>query len=125
MAGKHEKRHFSRVAYQGPAVLELSSRTFVCEVLDISLKGALVALPPDVTPTTNEPCVLEVQLDGHSAIIRMVGHITHQELEHAGLRCDEIDLESVQHLRRLLELNLADERLLHRELHALVDPRRK
>jgi hypothetical protein len=36
------------------------------------------------------------------------------------VRCRETDLEGIMHLRRLLEVNLADDRLLHRELGALI-----
>jgi hypothetical protein len=36
-----------------------------------------------------------------------------------GFVCRHIDLESISHLRRLVELNLGDESLLERELAAL------
>ena len=38
-----------------------------------------------------------------------------------GFHCQLIDLDSITHLKRLVELNLADEGLLHRELSALLD----
>jgi len=40
--------------------------------------------------------------------------------QHQELRCDEIDLDSITALRRLIELNAADPALLERELGALV-----
>ncbi len=46
--------------------------------------------------------------------------MVHVEGRHVGLRCDEIDLESITALRRLIELNAADPALLERELGALV-----
>jgi hypothetical protein len=36
-----------------------------------------------------------------------------------GLHCRHIDIESLAHLRRLIELNLGDPALLERELAAL------
>ncbi|HXK57002.1 MAG TPA: PilZ domain-containing protein, partial [Gammaproteobacteria bacterium] len=36
-----------------------------------------------------------------------------------GLRCVSIDMESIGHLRRLVELNLGDAELLHRDLESL------
>ena len=38
----------------------------------------------------------------------------------AGLHCLAIDIDSVTHLRRLVELNLGDPALLEREVSALV-----
>jgi hypothetical protein len=53
----------------------------------------------------------------------MAGEVVHREWTLVGVRCVEIDLESISHLRRLVELNLGDAELLHRELSALVRPR--
>ena len=39
--------------------------------------------------------------------------------DHLGFVCRHIDLDSISHLRRLVELNLGDESLLERELAAL------
>ena len=49
----------------------------------------------------------------------MRGAVAHRAADTAGIRCDEMDLDSVSELR-LVELNLGDERMLHRELVALV-----
>ena len=41
---------------------------------------------------------------------------------HLGLFCHHIDIDSITHLRRLIELNLGDETLLQRELAELLPP---
>jgi hypothetical protein len=46
--------------------------------------------------------------------------VAHVEGEHVGLLCRSIDIESITHLRRLLEINLGDAKLLERELKALI-----
>jgi len=46
--------------------------------------------------------------------------IRHIEENHIGLKCHSIDIDSITHLKRLVELNLADETLLHRELETLI-----
>jgi hypothetical protein len=53
----------------------------------------------------------------------MTGEIAHREGRQVGVRCLEIDLDSISHLRRLVELNVGDEAILHRELGALVRSR--
>jgi hypothetical protein len=50
----------------------------------------------------------------------MAGEVVHVEDGRLGLRCTEIDLESITNLRRLVELNLGDEAALHREMSAML-----
>jgi hypothetical protein len=45
--------------------------------------------------------------------------IAHHENEELGLHCKDIDIDSITHLRRLIELNLGNPALLERELSAL------
>jgi hypothetical protein len=42
------------------------------------------------------------------------------EGRHAGVLCRSIDLESITHLRRLIEVNLGDPAASDRELKALI-----
>ncbi len=53
----------------------------------------------------------------------MDGEVAHVNGRHVGVKADEMELESVEHLRRLVEVNLGDEEELHRELAALVAER--
>lgn len=50
----------------------------------------------------------------------MLVTLAHQKDGLLGLQCREIDLDSITHLRRLIELNLGSSELLERELGALV-----
>jgi hypothetical protein len=115
-----ETRRFSRITFHRPGELVLASGSAACEVLDVSLKGALLEVPPGVAPAAGDRCTLEIRLDAGEAAIRMAGRVAHREGARVGIRCEEIDLESITHLRRLVELNLGDDELLHRELAALV-----
>lgn len=45
--------------------------------------------------------------------------LTRTQPQSLGFVCRHIDLDSISHLRRLVELNLGDEQLLERELAAL------
>ncbi|HUL60786.1 MAG TPA: PilZ domain-containing protein [Anaeromyxobacteraceae bacterium] len=115
-----DTRRFSRITFHRPAKLEAGSVTATCEVLDVSLKGALLQVPPSFAGKPGEACTLTIRLDAGEAVIRMGGQIAHREGGHVGVRCSEIDLESITHLRRLVELNVGDDEVLHRELAALV-----
>ena len=51
--------------------------------------------------------------------IQMQMRVVHERDNQLGLACQHIDVESISHLRRLLELNLGDASLLDRELERL------
>lgn len=115
-----EHRHFSRIRFQTGAHLLIDGREIACEVCDLSLKGALIEAPdPATLPPPGERCLLELQLDS-DARVRMEGDVAHVEGRRLGLVCREIDLDSITHLRRLIELNLGDAALLQREFGALI-----
>ncbi|HEX9398787.1 MAG TPA: PilZ domain-containing protein [Anaeromyxobacter sp.] len=115
-----ERRRFSRITFHRPAELDARVERATCELLDISLKGALVETPAPCRAAVGQRCTLTIRLDAADAVIRMEGEIVHREGRQVGVRCAEIDLDSIAHLRRLIELNLGDEALLQRELSALV-----
>ena len=115
-----ERRHYARIAFHSPAQLVSAAGTLDVVVLDLSLKGALIRLPTGAALQTGAICQLHVRLDQMNDQISMETRVTHVEGDHAGLLCRVIDLDSVTHLRRLVELNLGDPLLLERELSALV-----
>jgi PilZ domain len=123
MAERPNTRRFSRIAFHRPGTLELRTVRGECEVLDVSLKGALVNVGPTLRPVAGETCALVIRLDGGDAHIRFEGEVAHVAGQRVGVKCDELDLESIQHLRQIVELHLGDEALLHRELAALVAER--
>ena len=120
-AEETERRHFDRVATDKPLGLRLGDRQLQGKVLDISLRGLLFQADGDWYPALGAPVRASVQLDDDPAsVIQMDGEIAHVEGDRIGLRCISIDLESAGRLRRLVELNLADHRLLERNLVELV-----
>ncbi len=91
------------------------------QVLDLSLKGALLRLPQQAGELdAGSPCLLKVQLSDLNTTIAMAGELAHVEGDNAGVICRSIDLESITHLRRLIEMNLGDSTLLDRDLKALI-----
>ena len=119
-----ERRHHSRIAFQSPAELVFPDRTLDAVVLDLSLKGALVNFPPNVPVELYSVCMLHVHLNDieNNDQISMEARVAHVEGNRAGLLCLTIDIDSVTHLRRLVELNLGDQELLERELSMLIAP---
>lgn len=112
-------RRFSRVSFRGKAHIELAATSFATEVLDLSLKGALVKKPEGWPAQLPGQMTLKIELNDLPVALTMRVSIAHQTEEVLGFHCDKIDIESVAHLRRLLELNLGDADLLSRELSEL------
>jgi hypothetical protein len=116
-----ERRRYSRIAFYAPATLTFHDETIAAVVLDLSLKGALVRLPANAVGDRTF-CKLCVQLKLNDAPdeIVMEARVVHAEGPLARLLCLSIDLDSITHLRRLVELNLGDPTLLDREPLALI-----
>lgn len=116
-----ERRQFWRASFHAPAQLTLPDGVREAELLDISLKGALLELPAGSGVALDQRCQLRLTLGkGDEAIVMhtTVAHV--HDGRWVGLRCDAIDLDSITHLRRLVELNASDSALLERELAALL-----
>lgn len=120
MSDVADRRQFWRAAFHASVYLVAVSETVPAELLDISLKGALVAVPADWPAQIGDFCELRLKLADDATIV-MDTIIAHQAAGRVGLRCERIDLDSIIHLRRLVELNAGDAALLDRELQALLN----
>ncbi len=118
------RRQFSRIEFDAQTFLKSDGESLPVQLVDVSLRGALIALPAELQEAfadgAHHKVTLEILLAGHAQEIRMECEVAHREADHLGLKCLHIDLDSVSHLRRLVELNLGDSTLLDRELASLV-----
>jgi hypothetical protein len=119
MSDASDRRRFWRAAFHSPVQLVDKSGSVPAELVDISLKGALVKVPPEWQGAMADSCHLKLKL-ADDAVIIMRALVAHVEGRWVGLRCESIDLDSITHLRRLVELNAGDAALLDRELAALL-----
>ncbi|MDD5295279.1 MAG: PilZ domain-containing protein [Rhodocyclaceae bacterium] len=122
MTQAHERRKFWRATFNAPVNLVTHAASTDVMLDDISLKGALLEVPPAWQGKIGEHCRLQLPLgSGQDMKIIMHGRITHVEGNKVGMLCESLDLDSITHLRRLVELNAGDPTLLERELTALLD----
>lgn len=106
---------------QAPRQCELiyENQRYPTRLLDLSLRGALVEAPPGLKPGVGHAYRLEIPLEDSEGKIAMEVAPVHEENGRMGLTCFSIDVESMTHLRRLLELNLGDPGLIEQELRRL------
>ena len=114
-----EHRRFSRISFPGRASLSTLGHHYDTELLDISLNGALVRCPA-AWPQESTSVTLHLPLAEAEATIVMEATVVHHNEQQLGLHCEAIDLDSISHLKRLVQLNLADDALLERELSELT-----
>jgi hypothetical protein len=119
MAGNHERRQFWRANFKSRVRVTTHETEVFAQLIDISLKGALLLAGASWHPVMGEECQLRLDL-GPGTTISVWGTVVHIAGKHIGLRSDNIDLDSITHLRRLVELNAGDPEILEREIGALL-----
>jgi PilZ domain len=119
MNNSTERRQFWRADFHAPAHATVLGRDHAVRVLDVSLKGALIEQVDDWLARAGQVCHLRIAL-APSIVITMEARVAHIDGKHIGLRCDKIDLDSITHLRQLVERNAEDPHVLDRDLVKLV-----
>lgn len=116
-----ENRRSHRVYFDCLVEFTTSECQHVCELVDISINGALIAACSGATPKAGTPCQLTISLDESNKIqIIMAGIVAHKIENRVGIHCESIDVDSMIHLRKLIEYNLGDVELVNRDFDALV-----
>jgi hypothetical protein len=113
-----DRRRFSRILFDATVKIKVDAEEWDAELIDVSLNGALATKPVSWNAESGAHCVLKIFLNKETTIV-MEATLAHVDEDSLGFACDEIDIESISYLRRVIELNLGDPELMYRELHAL------
>ncbi len=113
-----ERRAFKRIPFDADTQIRQGTHAWSVVLVDLSLKGLLIEEPFSWEIDTQAPASATVILDGDTTI-HMEVRWRHSEHKQVGFECEHIDIDSISHLRRLIELNLGDSEILERELSAL------
>lgn len=120
MSEQHsDRRRFKRIAFDARTELSQGSRRWPVQLLDLSLKGMLIQRPEPWLGDASQPFEADIHLSA-DAEVKMDVQLAHDDHGQLGFVCLHISLESIEHLRRLVELNLGDPEELERELGALI-----
>ncbi|QUM76510.1 PilZ domain-containing protein [Moritella sp. 24] len=114
-----DNRQFQRVLFNHDASLTCNGHQWTTNVIDLSLRGLSCTKPRNVVFNINQLMTLSIKLNQEQVII-MEAMLIHNEKHTLGMRCTRIDINSISELRRLVQLNLADEALLHRDIKHLA-----
>jgi PilZ domain len=115
-----ERRQFSRILFNADCTLTQGDLVWSTEVLDISLRGVLVHRPDHFNLSPDSICEAVIRLSGSESHIIMSLIFAHEENNTLGFKCHHIDIDSMTHLKRLVELNVGSDNILMRELELLT-----
>ncbi len=114
-----ERRRFQRVEFACSVILSDDSAQWSCDLLDVSLKGALLSRKDELNASEGDRFALELKLRDDTSIMMDIV-IVHMGQERIGCHWEVIDVDSFTHLKRLIEYNTGDPGLLEREIAALA-----
>jgi hypothetical protein len=114
-----DRRRFSRINFDARVEIAQGTHHWQAKLLDISLKGVLLSKLGVYQVLSSTPLLVKIILSDQTSIA-MSTHLVQQTLEHLRLACDNIDIDSVSHLRRLIELNIGNTQAAERELFELL-----
>ncbi len=114
-----EHRNFSRIKFQAHTKIEIEEHPYGGELLDISLKGALLSSSNKLPLNLNDDALLKIFLPSSSISMNFSARLVHLDGDHYGFKFTSYDAESMTHLRRMLEFNLESPEQVSKELFFL------
>lgn len=121
MSDSNERRRFTRVSFDTVATLAQRDSVFHAHVLDISLNGVLLETPENYKIDVSQPAEILIFLNENTEI-RMTVMLAHSTDKYLGFHCKSMDIDSISHLRRLIELNTSEPNAPERILDELIEP---
>ena len=121
MSDHDERRRFLRIPFDAPTRLCQGERCWEVKLLDLSLKGLLVESPQPWDPDLSQDFEAYIVLNDEVTEVQMQVELRHEEPDRLGFICLYIDIDSMSHLHRLVELNVADSTEMMRELRELIE----
>jgi hypothetical protein len=120
-----ERRQFSRINFQGICSLFFDKKRehhdFEASLLDISLNGALICITPLIIDLEEEQVKLHLALPGSGIELILDGFVCHQQEKLIGVQFTKMSVDTIAHLKRLIELNLGDTESMRREFAQLIE----
>jgi len=115
-----EKRYFKRVNFQAEVQVICDENILHGDLLDISLKGALIRIHEPRILQIDRQATIRIYLSSSDITLTAEADVVHQGGEDYGFKFFKIDAESIGHLRRLLELNLGSSEAVASELEFIL-----
>lgn len=116
-----ERRQYQRVSFDQSAKLMKDKQTFACQIIDLSIHGVLLRPHGVLRSNLDSIYELEIPLDGSNTCVNMTIKLAHKNPDNLGFVCEKMDLDSISHLRKIIELNSGDPVILERDFATLCE----
>lgn len=116
-----ERRRFTRINFDAKTELKNAESTYSIALVDVSFNGILVKSDTPLALEIGDQVEATIHLLGDDIAIRTPATLAHRREQEYGFLIENLDIDSLTLLRRLVELNLGDETLLERELDHFFD----
>ncbi len=111
-------RHFRRIPFEAEVTLSSGLGVWTGELLDVAMKGAMVATGTSLPLCLGDNCSLCISLPGAPISLDFETELVHSEEGCYGFKFISENLETLTHLRKLIELNTGDAEATRSELSA-------
>ena len=116
-----ERRQFSWVVYQVPTEISQEQINESGLVQDLSLHGLLIQCDELQRFSQDSPVHVSFKLAKSDINIQLEATIVSTINTSMRLRIEHLDIDSISHLKSLVELNVGDDEQLSREIEHLTD----
>lgn len=111
-------RHFRRIPFEAEVTLKAEQETYAGQLLDVALKGAMIGTDTPLPFALGAQCSLCIVLPGTPISLEFQAELVHSEEHCYGFKFISENLETLTHLRKLIELNTGDAEATRSELSA-------
>ena len=113
-----ERRRYTRFRFASVIRTQHGDGFRECSLIDLSLRGFLASCPPDWLPLEGDRLRVEWRL-AELITLDLDAVVMHAYAGRIGCTWEARDAQSFAHLKRLVEMNLRDPKLVARELMSL------
>jgi len=111
-----DKRHFRRIPFEAEVQVAVGDHNWNCQLLDLALKGTLLESTVVLPLAQGTVANLSIPLPGSEIVLDFDAELIHREGNRLGFKFLHESLETLTHLRTLLELNTGDPEGVRSEL---------
>ena len=115
-----DRRRFTRIQLMKGVTLYSGMEALSVQLLDLSLKGALLTCPDHKTPKPGDLFRLSIPLENSPAIIMNI-EVVHSNSKTFGAEWTQIDMDSFASLKRTIELNIKEKENLREDIKTLSE----
>ncbi len=115
-----ERRRFTRIPMLKEVTLYSGMEALTSQIIDLSLKGALLKCPENHHPKAGDLFRLSIPIENSPAIIMNI-QVVHTHEDTFGAEWTQIDMDSFSILKRTIELNIKEKESLRKDIKTLAE----